>query len=143
MIADKYAEILHRPHPQSTKHPPMSQWDRAAQFAPFSALSGHAEGAAETARTTQTKVELSADAVTHLTQQLQTLVQQADEHPLISITHFVPDLRKSGGAYVTDTGPFKKIDSYRHMLLLTDGREIPLAEIIALEGALFQQPWPC
>ena len=39
----KYKDIIDLPHPTSRKHPRMSLEARAAQFAPFAALSGHDE----------------------------------------------------------------------------------------------------
>ncbi|MBO4661815.1 MAG: hypothetical protein J5630_03845 [Bacteroidaceae bacterium] len=46
----QYADIINLPHHVSARHPQMSMYQRAAQFAPFAALSGHSEAIRETAR---------------------------------------------------------------------------------------------
>ncbi len=130
---EKYEKILHLPHYRSPNRPAMARGDRAAQFAPFSALSGHAEGAEETARVTQMRRELSEDEVGQLDEKIQMLEEQLGERPQISATYFRPDTRKAGGDYVTVVGRGKKIDRYRCVIVLEDGGEIPIGELIALE----------
>ena len=53
-----YKDIINLPHHVSKKHPQMSMHDRAAQFAPFAALSGHSEAIEETANLAGQKIEL-------------------------------------------------------------------------------------
>lgn len=132
-MIEKYKDILHRLHHRSQRHPPMSQWDRAAQFAPFSALPGHNEGTRETARTTLPRVVLTEDAIAQIDRKLQLLSLQLDNPPPFSITYFRPDFRKEGGDYITVFSRLKKIDHHRRCLLLVDGQEIPIQEIMALE----------
>ena len=45
---DKYADIISLPHPGSKKHPRMPRNMRAAQFAPFAALTGYEDAIAQT-----------------------------------------------------------------------------------------------
>lgn len=142
MSDHKYTNILHHPRHRSSVHPPMSQRDRAAQFAPFSALSGHIEGAEETARITQPRIDLSEDAIAQLNRQLRLVLAHLTESPLLSITHFVPDLHKSGGAYVVDAGHIKKYDPHRHMFTLSTGTEILIEDILSLEGELLEELVP-
>ena len=59
------------------------------------------------------------------------------DKPEISITYFVPNERKAGGAYVTVTGTIKKIDTYEQNLIMTEGQIIPINEIIQIDGELF------
>ena len=132
MIDQKYAGILHAPRPRPTVRPPMSLWDRAAQFAPFSALSGHAEGAAEVARTTQARVELSEDAIAEIERCLNIIESRLDEQPEVSITYFVPDSFKEGGEYITEVGRIKKIDTVWHELVLQCGKKIAIGFIVAM-----------
>ena len=54
----KYDDIIHLPHPVSTKHARMSRIDRAAQFSPFAALTGYDAVITETGRLTDSSVEL-------------------------------------------------------------------------------------
>ena len=45
-----YDDIIHLPHHVSKRHPKMSMWNRAAQFAPFAALTGYEDAIQESAK---------------------------------------------------------------------------------------------
>ena len=111
--------------------------DRAAQFSPFAALTGYDAAIKETGRLTDQRIELSEDSRAALDRNQQLLVECLADHPEVSVTYFIPDERKSGGAYVTVTGIVKKVDDYQRLLLLTDGTKIPLDDILDLESELF------
>ena len=116
--------------------------DRAAQFSPFAALSGYEEAVAEEARLTEEKILLDEYEKQRIDEKLQKIrddLQERgkEEKPRISVTYFLPDQKKAGGAYVTVTGQVKKLDTYKQQLLLTDGSAIPFQEIVELEGDLF------
>ena len=111
--------------------------DRAAQFSPFAALTGYDAAIRETGRLTDRRIELSEDSRAALDRKQQLLVECLADHPEVSVTYFIPDERKSGGAYVTVTDIVKKIDDYQRLLLLTDGTKIPLDDILDLESELF------
>ncbi|MCM1349467.1 MAG: hypothetical protein NC338_08655 [Firmicutes bacterium] len=128
-----YEDIINYLHHVSRKRKPMSMESRAAQFAPFAALSGHDDTIAETGRQTTSRIELSADEMQALSQKL-SYAQTLAEPPLLSITYFRPDSRKSGGAYITVQGRIKKIESCFNLLTLTDGTEIPLDAISDISG---------
>src|ERR1035437_4752031 len=98
-MMDPYDDIIHLPHHISTTHPHMSAYDRAAQFAPFAALTGHDAAIAETARLTERRVELDEYSKADLNQRLCIIQDRMDEQPEVSITYFQPDQRKTGGAY--------------------------------------------
>lgn len=132
-----YDDIIDLPHPISTRHPHMPISDRAAQFAPFAALNGYEAAIQETARLTDRKVDQEEDAKALLEQKLQLLLHTAQSHPQITVTYFLPDARKSGGAYITATGQFRNIDPISRHLLLKDGRRIPLDDINDLTGDPF------
>lgn len=66
----KYEDIIHLSRPVSTKHPPMSRENRAAQFAPFAALTGFEGAIKETARVTGEKIELDETQKTFLDENL-------------------------------------------------------------------------
>lgn len=139
---NEYEDILHLPHPVSRTHPQMSMHDRAAQFSPFAALSGYEEAVAEEARLTEEKILLDEYEKQRIDEKLQKIrddLQERgkEEKPRISVTYFLPDQRKAGGAYVTVTGRVKKMDTYKQQLLLTDDSTIPFQEIVELEGDLF------
>lgn len=121
-----YEDILYRTHPTSAKHPRMSLYDRAAQFSPFAALTGHEAAISETGRLTEGWAELTEDQKGTLDATLQQLYQRPEEERKVTITYFVPDAYKDGGRYVTDSGIIKKIDSYGKEMTLADGRVIPM-----------------
>ncbi len=127
-----YEDIIHLPHHVSPRRPQMSLHDRAAQFAPFAALTGHEEAVKETARLTDCKIELDENEIQLLDQKLQYLEVQS-EQPAIEITYFLPDQRKSGGAYVDVQGRIKRIDRYNHCLQMEDGIEISITDILKIE----------
>lgn len=132
-----YEDILSLPRPVSTRHAPMSLWDRAAQFSPFAALTGYDAAVAETARLTESPIELDVDAAAEINERLLFLRTHLSDSPRITVTHFVPDDRKSGGAYVTITGIVRKLDSLNQWLLLEDGTRIFFGDILAMESPLF------
>ena len=112
--------------------------DRAAQFSPFAALTGYDAAIKETGRLTDQRIELTEDSRAVLDRKQQLLVDNLANHPEVSVTYFVPDERKVGGAYVTVTGRVKKVDDYQRLLILTDGTKIPLDEILDMESGLFR-----
>ena len=134
---DKYKEIINLPHKQSTKRPHMSSLDRAAQFAPFAALTGYDDAVKETARLTDEKIELSEENLNVLNMKYQILVDRLDEEHEVTFTYFVPDGAKSGGAYVTKQGIVKKVDDYERLITLYDGTKIPMDDVLAIDGDFF------
>ena len=133
-----YDDIIHLPHPTSERHPRMPIHDRAAIFSPFAALSGHGAAIAETARQTERRIELDEDTRAELDRRQAVLLEHIDEQPEITITWFQPDEKKDGGAYLTTSGRFKKIDSLEHTIVLMDGTAIPLEDVAALERDIFR-----
>ena len=133
-----YDDILHLPHPTSKRHPRMPIADRAAQFSPFAALTGHKAAIEETARVTDRRIELDEDAKEQLDQTLQLLMERIDEQPEITVTWFSPDKKKAGGQYHTATGKLKRIDTQESRLILTDGTQIPLEDLLEIRSESFQ-----
>ena len=132
-----YDDIMHLPHPDSSKHPRMAALGRAAQFAPFAALTGYEGTIRETARLTETKAELDEDKIAALDMKLRFLADHLTECPEVSITYFKPDSRKQGGAYQVITGMVKKIDAFKKTVLMAEGTLIPIADIFEISGSLF------
>ena len=133
-----YDDIIHLPHHVSSVHPPMPVSDRAAQFAPFAALTGHGEAIKETARLTDKRVELDENAKAVLDEKLRMVQEMMAQRPEITVTYFLPDEKKAGGRYVSATGNVKKIDLYNHLIVMTDGLRIPLSEVFEIEGGIFE-----
>ena len=126
-----YEDIIHLPHHVSKKRAQMALRDRAAQFAPFAALTGHDAAVQETARLTERKIQLDENEFDLLDQKLQWIEGQIDP-PEVEITYFLPDQRKSGGAYVTTTGKISKIDRQHRQLKMEDGNLIPIENVFRI-----------
>lgn len=127
-----YEDIINLPHHVSKKHPPMSNYDRAAQFASFAALRGHSDAIDETARITDYKIELDEYEIEIINQRLLELEQHNGETE-IKVTYYIPDKKKTGGAYITTIGLLKKIDKYKHCLVMSDSACINIDDIIYIE----------
>ena len=134
-----YDDIINMPHHVSETHPHMSMHDRAAQFSPFAALTGHGDAVKETARLTDVKSELTEDEISGINQKLKFLTEHAGERPEITVEYFVPDERKSGGAYITVMGNFRRIAEAEGHLILTNGDRISLNDISRIEGKVFDK----
>ena len=131
-MGNQYDDIIHLPHPVSKYRKHMSVHDRAAQFAPFAALTGHEEAVEETARLTDAKIELDENEKEELDRRLQYILQQPEGALEVSITYFLPDLRKSGGAYIKATGAVKSLDARARILKMMDGTKILLEDILEI-----------
>lgn len=133
----RYDDIINLPHHQSKTHPRMPLQDRAAQFAPFAALTGHEAAIRETGRLTESEAQLDEDALEMLNEKLQLIRENIGSAQKISFTCFAPDDKKEGGAYVTYTGCVKKLDLYARTILLEDGTLIPIKHIADMQSELF------
>ena len=133
----KYADIIHLPHHVSRKRPQMPMKDRAAQFSPFAALTGHNDAIRETARQTETAILLDEEALSALDFKLQLLAESTYKDIAVSVTYFEPDSTKDGGAYITASGTFEKIDITRREMLLRDGTVILLDNIADINADIF------
>lgn len=134
---NRYDEIINLPHHVSKTRPQMPMSDRAAQFAPFAALTGYDSVIKETGRLTGERVELDEEALTDLNMRYQLLVDALDEEPEVEITYFKPDERKSGGEYVTLTGTVKKVDDFERLITMQNGTKIPMDDVLAVDGEFF------
>jgi len=135
----KYGDIIHLPHHVSDKRPRIPMVSRAAQFSPFAALTGYDAAIRETGRLTDRRIELSEEQLQELDRKQQLLMENIRDCPEVSVTYFVPDERKQGGAYITVTGRVKRINPYTRAMTLTDQTSIPMDEILELESDLFQK----
>lgn len=133
-MSGPYDDIINLPHHVSKKRPRMPRADRAAQFAPFSALAGYGAALVETARLTDRRIELEEDDRTALDRKQQKLMDRIGEKPKIAVTWFMPDARKEGGQYITTVGRLKRIDEARRVMVLVDRTEIPLDDVFNIES---------
>lgn len=130
----RYADMYDLPHHQSQTRSHIPMKDRAAQFSPFAALTGYDEAVKEVERLTECRRILSEDEKERLDRKLQTVVQMMGTDRVFCFTYFVPDERKSGGAYVQYEGKVMKLDSVEQTILLNDGTVIEINDIVNIES---------
>ena len=135
MTDHRYDDIIGLPHPDPARHPRMSMAERAAQFAPFAALTGYAEAIRETARQTEERRELDDQERAALDKALSEIRDHLAEHPAVSLTYFMADRRKAGGTYLTIEGRVRNIDDAARTLVLENGKVLPLRDIVFLVTA--------
>ncbi len=128
-LIKKYVDIIDLPHHNPKTRPRMSVRDRAAQFSPFAALTGHDEVIFETARLTDCYANLSEETAFLINEKLTALNKIIEESPQATFVYFKPDLLKSGGKYVSVTGKIKKIKEYEKKVILEDGTIINIDDI--------------
>lgn len=133
MGMEKYMGIIDHEHHVSQRHPRMSLMDRAAQFAPFAALTGYDSVIAETGRETSDRAELDEMQIFRLDAAMRSIQENLAARPYVRLTRFVPDSRKNGGRYEVIEGSVRNIDQSIGTLVLTDDRAIPLRDIFDME----------
>ncbi|MBQ9894882.1 MAG: hypothetical protein IJM38_05780 [Ruminococcus sp.] len=131
-MTDDYEDIKQFSRPQYEDIYPMPISNRAAQFAPFAALAGYDAAVDETARLTDSRIDLDEDEIGELNSNLNRLIDTLDKQPKIKVTYFVPDERKSGGKYIDKVGIVRIFDSYSNELVFTDGIRIAVADMYSL-----------
>ena len=129
----KYQDMLHLPHHTSAKHPHMDRINRAAQFAPFAALTGHDAALLETRRLTDEFKELDESRKAELDEKLRYLAEHLREEPHAIITYFCPDGKKEGGAYLSAVGIVRKVDEDRKVVIMEYQTVIPFDKILEVE----------
>ncbi len=132
-----YSDIIDLPHHRSGNHPPMTMHDRAAQFAPFSALTGYGDMVNETARHTAARTILDAAELEQLDRRITYLAAHLAEKPVVKIIYFVPDELKNGGSYQEENGVVEKIYSAEKLIVMESGSIISAGNVSAIEGDCF------
>ena len=128
----KYNDILNESAPGIRTRHRMPILDRAAQFSPFAAVVGHDAKVEETARITETRIELDEQAKNIINDKLQYVINMA-KYKSVKITYFVPDERKAGGKYITQTGEICRIDDIKCLVIFEDKTKIRITDIIDVE----------
>lgn len=137
-MSDNYEDIINLPYSGSKRPKKMTLYERSAQFAPFSALTGYEDQVKETSRITDKKIEIDDGLQSLLNSKLNIVENNIKDKPLITITHFVKDKKKDGGKYITTTGNVKRIDNVEHTIKLTDNTIINLYDIIDITGEILK-----
>lgn len=136
--SSEYGDIINLPHPESKKHKRMSMHDRAAQFSPFAALTGHDAAIRETARLTDAFVDLDETMKTGLDEKLMLILEKANEKPRVTITYFMKDERKTGGSYEVAEGWIRKVDFYDRVIVMGDRSRISLDSVVDIDSDVFR-----
>lgn len=129
----KYDDIINLPHHVSSTRPHMSIEERAAQFSPFAALTGHEDAIKETARQTEREIILDENELEILDEKLKAILSDKSDNKNIKVVYYIPDENKNGGKYVECSGRVKKMDEYRHVLVMEDGTEINVGRIADIQ----------
>ena len=135
----RYDDIINLPHHVSKTRKPMPIINRAAQFAPFAALTGHDEAVAETARQTTPKQILSSDEQEILSKRLAYAIDHIGERPNLTFTYFIPDTLKDGGRYVTITGVIRKYDALEKTVVLETNEILLIDNILSISGEMIEK----
>ena len=134
---NRYDDIINLRHYSSPARPRMSRTNRAAQFTPFAALTGYDAAVTETARLTDKRHELTEDERIMLSEKLHILSENEQDRPIVKITYFLPDSRKSGGSYEAVTGVVRRIDEGEMKVIFVNGTRIDIADICDINGEIF------
>lgn len=136
---DNYDDIINLPHYKSKTHPRMSMHQRAAQFSPFAAVTGHDAAVKETERLTDKRIDLDERQKVELDEKLQIISENLGQNPEVKFTYFEPDQKKDGGAYITVSGFIKKIDVYEKKIVLQDGQKIEINQIYDISSDVLEK----
>lgn len=136
-MKNPYEDIINLPHHMSSKHPHMSRYDRAAQFSPFAALTGHDDAVNEAARITDERLDLDDYIKADLNERLCIIQEYIKDKPDVLLVYFQEDNLKDGGTYLTATGCIKKIDEYDELVVMEDGNAISINDIVNINCELF------
>lgn len=134
----KFDDIINREYVKSPTRRHMTMVERAAQFGAFRAVVGHEDALHETARLTDEKIELDEYTKVELNEKLQVIANSVEPEE-VNITYFIQDEKKTGGAYVTKTGIVTKIREYERDVIMEDGTQIPIDDIMEIEGDQFNE----
>jgi hypothetical protein len=137
-MIDNYEDVITLPHYEPKNHKRMGISNRASQFAPFAALTGYEDQIKETARLTDKKIEIDETSKNILNNKLQIINNKIKEKPEVSITYFIYDKKKSGGAYTTITGNVKKIDSIEKFIIINENTKIFMKDILSITSNILE-----
>ena len=132
-----YKDIINLPHHQSIKRPHISQYDRAAQFSPFAALTGHDAAVKETARLTDERIMLDENEKAIINEKIQMALYLKENKPIVTVTYFQPDTKKDGGSYTIYSGVIVRIDEYEHRIVFEDKTMLDIDMVYAVDGEIY------
>ena len=133
---ERYSDIIDLPHHQSVRRPHMTNYNRAAQFAPFSALVGYEEMVQNTADILllDKKIILSEDQKNILDTKLKNLKMHIAKKPRVQVLYLDDTSNDFGSGYVSYFGILRRIEEYPAKLVMTDRKEINICDILDING---------
>jgi len=134
----KYEEIIDNEYIGVLLHPKMSIYDRAAQFAPFSALTGFENAIEETGRLTDRKIELDENEKEELDKKMRFLLNNLSKNIVCKFIYFVKDEKKQGGKYIEVEGIVKKLDRENNAIILKSGKKLMIENILNVLSEHFE-----
>lgn len=132
---DKYADIINLPHHVSKHREPMSMADRAAQFSPFAALTGHDAAIAEAARITDERPILDESVKLEISDRLKAAA--ASPGIALNIVFFIPDTRKTGGSFAEVCGRVRRLIPHESLIIMEDGTRIKVEDVFSVTESTF------
>ncbi len=138
-MSNNYDDIINLKHPEPINHPRMSMEQRAAQFAPFAALTGYDDEVKEVGRLTSKEIIMTEDVLDMLDQKLHIIINNINSKPVVKITYFIKDTKKTGGKYLEKEIQIKSIDMIKNQIITTSKEVFNLENIIKIEGELFKE----
>ena len=129
---NKYNDIINLPHHISKKYFQMKKESRAAQFAPFAALTGYGDAINETARITDSRIELDEEMKVIINDKLNIINSHITDKPEVNFTYYVPDKKKDGGSYISITGNVRQIDVVNGVIILSNKKKINISDLIGV-----------
>lgn len=130
---NNYEDIIHLPHYEPRNHPRMPLYKRAAQFAPFSALTGYEDQVEEAARHVEFRQELSEEEIRRISEQLMVIRDSRQKERQIRLRYFKKDEKKEGGSFQEIRGKVKRLDDYNRILVMEDGPAVHFEDIMEIE----------
>ena len=135
----RYDDIINLPHHVSKTRKPMPMINRAAQFAPFAALTGHDEAIAETARQTAPRRILSSDEQEILSKRLAYAIDHIGERSNLTFIYFIPDTLKDGGRNITIIGVIRRYDELERTVILETNEILLIDNILSISGGMIEK----
>lgn len=128
-----YNDIIDIHYHSSGRHRAMPLCDRAAQFAPFAALTGFDALIEESERYTDTRPELCDDDADMINKQLAELIRNISCLPSVEVVYFREDKYKSGGSFITKAGQVRLIDTVNRQMIFCDKTVLSIDDLIHIE----------
>ena len=135
---EKYKDIINLPYQKSKNHAHMSLSDRAAQFLPFSALSGYEKAIQESSRLTSDSKEISQEEKDIISSKLNYIAKNKITDQL-EITYFVKDKKKKGGSYQVIKSAIRRVVDTEGKIILDSEKEIFIKDIINISGGIIDR----